>query len=411
MTNRASDQPSGHSNVLIAGAGIAGLATALALARNGRAVTLLEKRAENSEEGAGIQIGPNGMRILEELGVTPFLEGKIAWPEGIRVMDGLTGKRLTTFPLGRDIAARHGAPYGVLHRGDLHDALRSAVAKLPAVTLRHGCSVIAAQSQPESVTVKLAGGEALTGALLIGADGIWSTLRKTVMGAAALTFTGKCAMRAVIPIDAAPSGISNSDTTIWLRPAAHVVHYPVRGGRELAIVAIFDDIALGETWSQIVDPELVSARIRSFPPALRELLQQPAQWRQWSLYTPSAPFPWIADRVTLIGDAAHPPLPFLAQGGVMALEDAIVLAELLKSVSVHDMPAVLCEFERVRRPRTSRVMEASAKNGRAYHLDGMMRRARNAILAATPPQIFMRQYDWLYGWTVADALKCARTPA
>jgi salicylate hydroxylase len=341
--------------------------------------------------------------------VTPFLEGKIAWPESIRVMDGLTGKQLTSFPLGRDIASRHGAPYGVLHRGDLHDALRSAVASMPAVTSRHGASVIAAQSDADSVTVELASGETMKGALLIGADGIWSTARRTVMGAPPLTFTGKCAIRTVIPIDAVPPGISTVDTTIWLRPAAHVVHYPVRAGRELAIVAIFDDPALGETWSQLVDPARVSDRTRSFPPALRLLLQQPAQWRQWSLYTPAAPFPWIEKRVVLIGDAAHPPLPFLAQGGVMALEDAIVLAELLKTVSTQDMPVRLNDFERLRRPRTTRVMETSAKNGRAYHLDGLMRRTRNTVLAATPPHLFMRQYDWLYGWTVEDALKTART--
>ncbi len=326
-------------------------------------------------------------------------------------MDGLTGKPLTTFPLGRDIASRHGAPYGVLHRGDLHDALRSAVAAVPDITVRHGASVVAAKSLPDSVAVELSGGETTTGVLLIGADGIWSTLRKTIMGAEPLTFTGKCAMRAVIPSDAVPSGISTADTTIWLRPAAHVVHYPVRAGRELAIVAIFDDPALGETWSQIVDPALVAARSTSFPPALRELLLRPAQWRQWSLYTPAAPFPWIADRIALIGDAAHPPLPFLAQGGVLALEDAIVLAELLRSVSTDDLPARLRDFERIRRPRTTRVMEASAKNGRAYHLDGMMRRARNAVLTATPPHLFMRQYDWLYGWTLEDALKSARTQA
>ncbi|MBY0226667.1 MAG: FAD-dependent oxidoreductase [Hyphomicrobium sp.] len=410
MTNRASDLPSNHSDILIAGAGIAGLATALALARTGRAVTVLEKRAESSEEGAGIQIGPNGMRILQALGVTSFLKGKIACPECIRVMDGLSGKHLTSLPLGRDIAARHGAPYGVLHRGDLHGALRTAVASMPAVTIRHEANVIAARSSSESVTVELAGGAKMQGALLIGADGIWSTLRSTVMGAPPLTFTGKCAIRTVIANDAVPPGISTTDTTIWLRPAAHVVHYPVRAGRELAIVAIFDDRALGETWSQLVEPALISDRTRSFPTVLRTLLQQPTQWRQWSLYTPEAPFRWIEKRVVLLGDAAHPPLPFLAQGGVMALEDAIVLAELLRTIATTDMPARLQDFERIRRPRTTRVMEASARNGRAYHLDGLRRRARNAVLTATPAHLFMRQYDWLYGWTVEDALTSARTP-
>lgn len=407
MTTRAN--PS--SDILIAGAGIAGLTAALALARSGRTVKILEKRASSSEEGAGIQIGPNGSRILQTLGVAQHLIGKVAHPQSIRVMDGLTGRPLTQFPLGRDIENRHGAPYWSLHRADLHEALRTAAARCPVITLRHAAEVAGATSDNETVTAHLADGETIASPLLIGADGLWSTLRTRVLHGPPLTFTGKCAMRTVIPARHVPPGISLADTTIWLRPKAHVVHYPVRGGSELALVAIFDDADLGESWAHDVAPGTIAERAHALPASLRDLLLTPTQWRKWSLYKPAGPIHWVQNRIALIGDAAHPPLPFLAQGGVMALEDAAVLASLLDGADARDLPARLADFERHRRPRTTRVMEASARNGRAYHLDGFMRRARNAVLATTPPHLFMRQYDWLYGWKIDDALKTARTQA
>jgi salicylate hydroxylase len=398
MTARAEPSP----DILIAGAGIAGLAAALTLARTGRTVTLLEKRAASSEDGAGIQIGPNGSRILQTLGVAPLLAGKVAHPQSIRVMDGLTGRPLTQFPLGHDIEARHGAPYWSLHRADLHDALRTTAQTIPAITLRHAAELTGATQTGDTVTAHLADGETITAPLLIGADGLWSTLRTRVFHGPPLAFTGKCALRTVLPANDVPPGISLTDTTIWLRPKAHVVHYPVRGGAELAIVAIFDDADLGESWAHDAAPARIATRAQAFPTALRDLLLTPAHWRQWSLYRPSGPITWVQNRIVLIGDAAHPPLPFLAQGGVMALEDATVLASLLHGVPDTSIPTRLAEFERHRRPRTTRVMEASAGNGRAYHLDGLMRRARNAVLAATPPHLFMSQYDWLYGWKYED---------
>ena len=400
MTSRATQS----SDILIAGAGIAGLAAALALARTGRSVMVLEKRETSSEDGAGIQIGPNGTRILQSLDVTPYLEGKTASPNTIDVMDGLTARRLTQFPLGRDIEIRHGAPYWSLHRADLHLALRTAVEATPSINLRHAAEIVDASSDCETVTARFGNGETMTSPLLIGADGLWSTLRTRTLQGPPLVFTGKCAMRTVIPAGNLPHGISKTATTIWLRPNAHVVHYPVRGGTELALVAIFDDADLGQSWAHDVDPSIMIARARACPAPLRDLLTRATSWRQWSLYQPSGPIRWVENRIVLIGDAAHPPLPFLAQGGVMALEDASVLAALMSRASDAEIPSRLAEFERIRRPRTTRVMDASARNGRAYHLDGLMRRARNAVLAATPPHLFMRQYDWLYGWTIEDAI-------
>lgn len=389
--------------ILIAGAGIGGLATALALARSGHTVTVLEKRADAPEEGAGIQIGPNGTRILQSLGVAPHLEAVVAAPEALRVMDGLSGAELTRLPLGRDIAARHGAPYWVLHRADLHGALRAAVAKEPRITLLPAHEVASAAASETGVAVRLSDGRDLDGRALIAADGVWSTVRTRVFGVPPLAFTGKCAMRAVIPVEDLPASLTATDTTIWLRPAAHVVHYPVRAGREIAIVAIFDDKALGETWAGSVDLSTLASRTIGYPEALQSLLSRPTLWRQWSLYAPTGPIPWIKDRIALLGDAAHPPLPFLAQGGVMALEDAIVLARLLKDVPDAAIPSRLEDYERQRRPRTTRVIEASGRNGRIYHLDGLMRRARNAVLKVSPPAQMMAAYDWVYGWTDTPA--------
>jgi salicylate hydroxylase len=313
-------------------------------------------------------------------------------------MDGLTGHPLTQFPLGRDIEARHGTPYWSLHRADLHDALRTTVEADPSITLRHAAEVTGATQNGDTVTAHLADGEAITSPLLVGADGLWSTLRTRVLDGPTLTYTGKCALRTVLKTSDVPPGVSLTDTTIWLRPKAHIVHYPVRGGAELALVAIFDDAELGESWANDADPARITDRAANFPQSLRDLLRRAPHWRQWSLYRPSGPIPWVQNRIALIGDAAHPPLPFLAQGGVMALEDAAVLAALLSGIPNAGIAARLTEFERRRRPRTTRVMEASSRNGRAYHLDGLMRRARNAVLATTPPHLFMRQYDWLYGW-------------
>jgi salicylate hydroxylase len=384
--------------VLIAGGGIGGLAAALALAQADRRSRVFEKRSGHDEEGAGIQIGPNGTRLLKRLGLEADLETAIAVPAHIAVMDGMTGRELTRLPLGDWIDRRHGAPYWVLHRADLHRALAKAVARQPLITLQYGREALSTTSQAASAQLAFADGSSESGAAVIVADGLWSRLRRAVFASPKLEFTGKSAMRAVIAGASVPPGIQTDVTYVWLRPGAHIVHYPVRGGREIAIVAVFDDATGAQTWASDVAAGTVTQRARGFPALLHDLLEAPRQWRKWSLYRQPASGPWCNNRIALLGDAAHPILPFLAQGGVMALEDAAALGSRLGPAPDAGVAEALSAYERDRRARAQAVVAASTRNGWIYHLDGPARMARDAVLAFSPPERLMAGYDWLYGW-------------
>ncbi len=387
----------GGAPVLIAGAGIGGLATALALARKGIASHVLESRAEFGAEGAGIQIGPNGMRILQTLGVSEALKPHAGVPEAIAVRDGASGADLGRLPLGDWIAKRHGAPYWVVHRGDLHTVLVEAARVEPLITLSTGAAVAAVAAREEAVAAASASGEAWTGRALVGADGLWSAVRTSLYPACAPCFAGKSAARCVLPLGEVASELQRPEVGIWLFPDAHVVHYPVSGGTALAIVVIVADTLGGEDWSSPVARSWVEQRLPACARNLRDLLATPQTWRRWALHT-LPPLPaWTRGPVALLGDAAHAIVPFLAQGGVLAIEDAAVLADALQKYGM-DTAGAFQLYERRRRPRALHVARASLQNGRIYHLSGVAARARNLALRTLPPELLMARYDWLYGW-------------
>jgi salicylate hydroxylase len=384
-------------DVLIAGGGIGGLATALALARRGIASKVLERRPAFGEDGAGIQIGPNGARILEALGAAEFLKPHATTPDKLRIRDAASARTLATFPLGGWLAARHGAPYWAAHRRDLHRALQEAAGREPLIRIRTGVEVGAVHDEGSHVVAGTADGESIEGAALVAADGVWSRLRARAFEAEPPAYTGRSAVRAVIAAGDVPRALEGNEVQLWLGPKVHVVHYPVSAGRELALVAIFEDEHVTSDWSAPCEPAWVETRVAAFAPLLRELLARPTAWRRWSLMGLKE-MPRVAHgRVALLGDAAHPTLPFLAQGGVMALEDAVVLAEALARAPDHPERA-FDAYAEARAPRTARVAAASRKNGRIYHLGGPMALARNLALRALPGDAFMRGYDWLYGW-------------
>lgn len=385
--------------VLIAGGGIGGLATALALARRGIASHVFERRPAFSEDGAGIQIGPNGTKILAELGAADLLRSSAATPDAIRILDTTTGRELARLPLGRWIAERHGSPYWVAHRQDLHAALVARVRAEPLIEISLGTEITAGQSGDHVATASAMDGRTWSADALIAADGLWSGLRTSLFGARELRFAGKCAARAVVPIDAVPDRLHRTEVHLWLAPGAHIVHYPVRAGHEVAIVAIFDDSQATQSWSTPADPSWVRERAAKFPAALRDLLAQPETWRKWSLYALHSRPPYARGHAALLGDAAHPVFPFLAQGGVLALEDAVVIADCLAR-SPGDVARALAEYQRRRRARVARVTRASRLNGKIYHLSGLLASLRNQALGALPAESLMARYDWLYGWTL-----------
>lgn len=405
MTLPPSSAPS-RGPVLIAGGGIGGLATALALARRGIASTVLERRHLYGEDGAGIQIGPNGTRILEALGVGTFLAARAAVPDELRILDAATARPLAAFPLGRWIAERHGAPYWVAHRRDLHSALISAAARQSLIEIKMGFEVASVRNDTNAAAAVSSEGDACQGDVLIAADGVWSRLRDGAFSGGPLSPTGKCAVRAVLPIGDVPEPLRRNDVHLWLGPRVHVVHYPVSAGEKVALVAIFEDREVADGWGTTCEASWVAARTGGFAPLLRDLLARPAQWRSWSLMELCGRPRFAAGRMALLGDAAHPILPFFAQGGVMALEDAAVVADCLAADPRHPVRA-LARYERLRKPRVQRVARASRMNGRIYHLGGLAGEARDFAFARIPPERFMRRFDWLYGWTAPRLVKAS----
>jgi salicylate hydroxylase len=388
-------------NILIAGGGIGGLATALALAKRGIASDVLERRAAYGEDGAGIQVGPNGTRILETLGAAEFLKPRATTPDALTIRSATTAHLLATFPLGRWLADRHGAPYWTAHRRDLHNALLVAAEREPMIRIRKGVEIGAVHDRGSHVVAGTASGESIDGSALIAADGVWSRLRDRTFEGDTPDYTGKSAARAVIAAEDVPDALQRNDVQLWLGRKVHVVHYPVSAGREVALVVVFDDEHVTSDWSAPCDRAWVDTRAVSFAPPLRELLAKPAEWRRWSLMNLKHAPRLAHGRVALLGDAAHPILPFLAQGGVMALEDAAVLAGALAKQPAHP-EAAFRDYAEARTDRVARVAATSRKNGRIYHLGGPAAFARNMALRFLPAETFMRGYDWLYGWSLSE---------
>jgi salicylate hydroxylase len=391
--------------ILIAGGGIGGLALAVALGRRGLRSTVLERQEAPATVGAGIQLGPNGVRALQALGVADALERHVGTPDSIAVHDGASGRRLARLPLGQWISARHGAPYWVVHRADLHGALLAAAAADPRIEIRTGFELASVAQGPGEVTATGTDGRRIAGPVLAGADGLWSAVRLSLAADCLPQFAGATATRAVIPADAAGL-LPASAVGVWLGPSAHVVHYPVRQGREIAAVVIAREAGrrnrtLGRTWDASADTERLQERLLPFYAGLADTLLpgpgHPWSWREWSLNTLAPLASWTKGRVVLLGDAAHPMLPYLAQGGALALEDAVVLADCLHTGAGDPVPA-LARFAALRTARARRVQAASVRQGSLYGLAPPLSWARDAALALLPGAWLMAGYDWLYAW-------------
>lgn len=388
--------------VIIAGAGIGGLTAALALARRGSRVSVLDQADRLQETGAGIQLSPNASRVLVSLGLGERLKPHMVAPQELRVMQARTGRVLAAAPLGASVEQRYGAPYWVIHRGDLQAQLLGAVQAHPAITLQLGARVDEFAVHAKGVTIaRLQQMRPIEeqGRALIGADGLWSNMRRRIGHDRLPRFAQHTAWRALVAAESVPPELRAPVINLWLGRNAHLVHYPVKGGRLINVVAIVRDKWHEPGWSEPGDRAEILRRFRplSWQSRPRELLAAADRWLKWALYDlPPLPY-WGKGPVTLLGDAAHPTLPYLAQGAAMAIEDAAVLADMFGHMP-DDPNAAMRAYERARLSRTARVQRAARRTGRIYHMSGAEALLRSLILAAMGGERLLTRYDWLYGW-------------
>ncbi|PWE33985.1 monooxygenase [Maritimibacter sp. 55A14] len=369
----------------VVGAGIAGLAVATALARAGAAVRVAEKAEAISEVGAGIQITPNGMAVLAALGLEKACLARGVRAEGVRLRDYRAGAGVLRLDFDR---RRHSNPhpYVFLHRADLITILAEAA---DAAGVRFDLGL---ELSPEEAL-------AHSGGMVIGADGLRSAMRAALNGEAEPFFTGQVAWRMLVPTD--PAEAPPPVAQVWLGPGRHAVTYPVRGGRALNIVAVEERHSwVAEGWSHRDDPETLREAFADFAPELRTWLERAREVYVWGLFRHEVARRWHGDGIAILGDAAHPTLPFLAQGANMALEDAWVLAKALGAAG-GDRAAALAAYQAARVPRVSRVVDAANRNARVYHLSNPLgRRATHAAMrlgGAVMPGFALGQFDWVYG--------------
>ncbi len=391
-------------SVIVVGGGIGGLTAALCLARKGFCVTLLEKRDVFKEVGAGIQISPNGSRVLIELGLGGYLDKHAVRPAGINVFDGVKGRQLARIPLIPYMEDSYGAPYYTIARSDLHSALANAAMAHDNIDIHFESYVTAVATDGGRVAITANENEDMFADIMIGADGVWSATRQLVLEDGAAEYTGHTAWRALIDIKKVPEPMRCAMVNLWLGPKTHMVHYPVSSGTKLNIVAITESDWEKEGWNHRGNPKELAGLFAGWDAAPRELLRAMGRPLKWALCGRPPDYNWHGiDRVTLLGDAAHPMLPYLAQGAVMAIEDSYVLAQELTR---HDDPVqALRSYEKKRAPRTGKVQQGAFDNAGHYHLTGMAGHARNLALraAGAAPGLFLKRYDWLYSKNVLTA--------
>jgi salicylate hydroxylase len=378
--------------VAIVGAGLGGLFAAVALARAGCAVTVLERAAAPAEVGAGVQISPNAARLLERIGALEPALARGFEPRRALMRDGRTGATLLDLPLGAAARKRWGAPYLQIHRADLLQTLLDA-AQAAGAEFRFDAEVAGLDDEGP----RLRDGGAVGADVTLGADGVRSAMRATLFGPAPERYLGQTAWRATIPAEAAPAAFRASAATVWVGPGRHLVVYPLRGGALINVVAVVEraDWA-AEDWSTPGDPDALRAAFAGW--AAAPLLAEITDCLLWGLHDRPAPPAWSKGRVALMGDACHPMLPFMAQGASQAFEDGAALARLLPGAA--DIPAALAAYEAARRPRATRVQGVARANARLFHAAGPARLLRQGVVAVggrLAPGIAAGRLDWLYG--------------
>lgn len=391
------------THILVVGGGIGGLSAALALSRGGHRVDVFEQAPVFAEIGAGIQMGPNVTRRLAQLGLTKGLEAIAARPDALVVQSAGSGAELARLPLGDAMRERYGAPYFCVHRADLHALLLEAVRVRGRGTLVTDARIAQVETSDDLVCISSSGARAWEGEALVGADGLWSLARQRLdvpSAAEPPCATGHTAWRAMAEQAALPQALRRGRIDVWLGPHLHAVAYPVRGGAWLNVVVIAESAPAGDArdWDQASSLAALQKATGRSGRALQGLLEAMPGWRAWTLSDrpPLASAAEMAhERVALVGDAAHPMVPYLAQGAGMAIEDSMALAEALGQGHAADVPAAFARYAEARWQRNALVQAKARRNGQIFHAAGAVRIGRDLAMRTLGARLL--DQPWLYG--------------
>ncbi|WP_196775802.1 FAD-binding protein [Brucella abortus] len=398
-----------RGNILIAGAGVAGLSAALELAARGWRVQIFEKAQELSEVGAGLQLAPNAMRHLERLGVADRLSGTGVTPKALYLMDGRKARPLLAMQLGDTARNRWHHPYIVCHRTDLQSALLDACRNAPGIEINLGAEMTDQRMTGNSITATIKrenSVETVEAAYLVACDGVWS-MQRAKAGYSKARFSGHIAWRTTLAADALPASFlgampEHKAVSAWLGNKAHFIAYPVKGGNFFNFVAITGGENPGEVWSKTGDHAHLQSIYADWSKPVHEILAATRDWTYWPLFEMADAQFVGPDRTIFLGDASHAVTPFAAQGAAMAIEDAAALAQALDS---DDQAAGLKRFDSVRKERIAAVAKRGQLNRFAYHATGIFALGRNMLFAVRSPETFLKDLDWLYGYDAALAVR------
>jgi 2-polyprenyl-6-methoxyphenol hydroxylase-like FAD-dependent oxidoreductase len=387
--------------IIIAGGGIGGLATAVGLAQKGVRTTVLEKAPALGEIGAGIQLGPNAFHCFDYLGVGDAARAIAIYVDNLRLMDAMSGEEITHIPLDEPFRARFGNPYAVIHRGDLHGIFLKACRENKLIELRVNSEVVSYDQDGAGVTVRLASGDTVRGSGLIGADGLWSNVRKQVVGDGPPRISGHTTYRSVIPTERMPEDLRWNAATLWAGPKCHIVHYPLQGWKVFNLVVTYHNDAPEPVAGKPVPEAEVLRGFEHVSERAKQIIRHGSDWRLWVLCDRDPVENWVDGRVALLGDAAHPMMQYFAQGACMAMEDAVCLSHM---VGVYPRIEAALESYRLKRLlRTARVQLQSREIGdHIYHPAGAHALLRNAIMRAKSPRDWYDSLAWLYGGNGLD---------
>ena len=388
--------------VLVAGGGIGGLAAALALTRRGLSVKVLEQAPQLGEIGAGIQLGPNAFAGFDALGIGPKARGRAVYTDEMVMHDALDETLVGRIPTGEAFRQRFGNPYAVIHRADVHRSLLEGAQESDRIQVLTSTTVQRVDQDAHGVTVHDAKGGVHRGCALIGADGVRSAVRRQYVGDEARV-SGHVVYRAVIDRRDFPQDLQWNAASIWVGPNCHLVHYPLRGGEQYNVVVTFHSRDKEEWSVREGSREEVQSYFEGICAKARQLIDLPKDWKRWATADREPIGQWTFGRATLLGDAAHPTLQYLAQGACMALEDAVTLGEALR-VHDNDFERAFAHYQRSRIARTARIVLSAREMGRIFHARGVERLVRNDLWKGRTPERFYDAMEWLYGWNVGNCL-------